>query len=92
MSLLFHLHQLGKSVESRKRLSREVSELSDHVDDLSSELATSNLKIGELRALNESLTLRMSENEHAPTVEEMRQSVSRLMTQIDSCLMSYCIS
>ena len=46
------------------------------MDDLSSQLVARNLKIGELEAINESLSLRVSENEHAPTVEEMRQSVS----------------
>jgi hypothetical protein len=45
------------------------------VDDLSSQLVTSNLKNGELQALNESLTLRISENENESTVEEI-QSVS----------------
>ena len=63
-------------MESRKRLSREVRELSDHVDDLSSQLVNSNLRVGELEALNESLTLRLSENANTSTVEEMRQSVS----------------
>ena len=66
---------MGKSVESRKRLSQEVRQLSDHVDDLSSQLVTSNLKNGELQARNESLMLRISENENESTIEEMRQSV-----------------
>lgn len=58
-------------------------ELSDHIDDLSSQLVASNLRNGELQARNESLTLRISENEHESTIEEMRQSVSIVSVTIN---------
>jgi chromosome segregation ATPase len=69
------LLQLGKSNESRKRLTNEVSYLTNKVDELSAALLKSKLRIGELEASNERLNMRFQETKSGDVIAELRQRV-----------------
>jgi peptidoglycan hydrolase CwlO-like protein len=78
---------LAKSQETQKRFSNEVSYLTNKVDDLSSALLKSKMKIGELEATNESLTMRLNEISQNSLAEEIRQRVNEHQPLISAFVM-----
>jgi hypothetical protein len=71
---------LAKSQETQKRFSNEITYLTNQVDELSSTLLKSKMKIGELEATNESLAMRLNEISQTSLAEDIRQRVHGLLT------------